>query len=569
MRITLDPLTRLSSGLRITVELKDGYVVSAACSGMAYRGLEQMLLNRSPMDAVYLTQRICGMCSASHATAAAGAIESACEATGSVPRDALIVRNLLNGFEWLRSHLEHLYLGFMPDLADPMYGDALNSSDLGNLLWKELKGRYTAFEGEACHDALLCIKAISRAEGMLGGRSPGSPAIVPGGVTSTPTRGDIYALKECIEAATAIVQKRLLGALSIEEWLESTHDGSGDGAFRYLEGLPMDSLSEEKGWGDLPLFMMFCSRMLAKDTLSLPAHIGLDRLGGYPLDDQLIGFLSYGSFYQDRDGYVPAGDERAGSFVMPAGFTSGGLQLLNAADRLDPGLIVEHVYASFYEYGEGRTSEAPASGKTIPAEKADSIGYDGVKYSFIKAPRYGRVPCETGPLARLINGRESLIVGTMQKLAGHRSAGYPLASVYTRTLARMQETLLLCRMLKGWIDGLDAGGRYCVRVTPGPGSAGRGLIEAPRGALGHWLAVGGDGKVSNYQVVAPTTWNASPKCSELKSGPIELALLGGQTTPSGYLPGSEANPVGLYHIVRSFDPCVSCAVHAIRRRFDG
>jgi methanophenazine hydrogenase, large subunit len=69
--------------------------------------------------------------------------------------------------------------------------------------------------------------------------------------------------------------------------------------------------------------------------------------------------------------------------------------------------------------------------------------------------------------------------------------------------------------------------------------------------------------------VAPTTWNASPMCSELKNGPMELALLGSQTTPSGYLPGSETNPVGLYHVIRSFDPCVSCAVHTVRRRGRG
>ncbi len=568
MRITLDPLTRLSSGLRISVELKDGSVVSAGCSGMAYRGLEQMLLNKSPMDAPYFTQRICGMCSSFHATASASAIESACEATGTVPKDALVIRNVLNGFGWLKSHLEHLYLGFMPDLADPMYGGMLNSSDLGNLLWKELKNRYASLGGEACSDALRCIKSISRAEGILGGRSPGSPVIVPGGVTSRPTRGDIYALKDCVEDIKAIVQKRLLGALSIEEWLESTHDNGGEHAFKYLESLSMDDLSEEKGWGDLPLFMMFCSRMLAKDTLSLPAYIALDMLGGYPLDDQLIGFLSYGSFYQVRDGYAPVEDNQAGSFVLPAGFTPGGLQNINAAaDRLDPGLIVEHVYASFYEYGEGRTSEAPMDEETVPVEKADAIGYDGIKYSFIKAPRYGRVPCETGPLARLINSRENLIVDTMRKLGGYKSAGYPMASVYTRTLARMQEALLLCRMLQGWIDDdLEAGDgiRRCVHVSPKPGSSGRGLIEAPRGALGHWLKVGDDGRISNYQVVAPTTWNASPKCGELKSGPIELALLGCQTTPYGYVPGSEANPVGLYHVVRSFDPCVSCAVHVIR-----
>jgi len=567
VRITIDPATRLSSNFRVSVELKDGSVTSASSSGMAYRGFEQMLLKKDPMDAPYFTQRICGMCSSSHATASVNAIENACEATHLIPKDALLIRNALNGLSWIKNHVEHLYMGFLPDLADPLYGDVLNTSGLGNQLWDELKKRYTAFDGQAYAEALRCIKLIGRAEGILGGRSPASPAIVPGGVTAIPTRGDLSALAECAEGIDAFLQSRLLGVLSTDEWLANTHDGGADGfAFKYIEGLPMVDLSR---WGDLPLYMMFCSRMLAKDTLELPAYIGLDKVGGYSLDDQLIGFLSFGSFYRVRDeaggfkdGYSPMEDERANSFEMPAGFTPGSMQNLDiAADRPDSNLIVEHVYASYYDYGGSKASETPLDGETVPVQKAGDIGYDGARYSFIKAPRYGRVPCEVGPLARLVNAREKLVMDTMRML----NSAYPPASVYTRILARMQETLLLSRMLRGWIGDLDSGRKYYVPVAIRQNRAGSGLIEAPRGALGHWLRVDGGGRISNYQVVAPTTWNASPKCSELKYGPIELALLGGQTTPSGYLPGSEANPVGLYHIIRSFDPCVACAVHLIGR----
>jgi methanophenazine hydrogenase, large subunit len=312
---------------------------------------------------------------------------------------------------------------------------------------------------------------------------------------------------------------------------------------------------------------MFGSRRLAKDKLELPAYIGLDSVGGYAADDQLIGFLSFGAFYRVKDdaggfkdGYSPVEDDKANSYEMPAGFTPGSLQNLGTpADRPDLNLIVEHVAASFYDYSEGKASETPLNGETVPAPA--SIGYDGTRYSFIKAPRYGRVPCEVGPLARLINSREKLLTDTMAML----SPAYPKASVYTRVLARMQEALLVSRMLKGWIGDMDSGRRYCVPVAMAQNRAGSGLMEAPRGALGHWLRVDGGGLISNYQVVAPTTWNASPKCSEQKYGPMELALLGGQTTPSGYLPDSEKNPIGLYHTIRSFDPCVACAVHAIRR----
>ncbi len=579
MRITIDPVTRLSSGLRVTVELTDGAVTGASSSGMIYRGFEQMLAGRAPEDAPYFTQRICGMCSAPHATASVGAIEAAAGAAGLIPKDALLVRNILNGLGWLKGHVEHLYMAFMPDLADPVYGDALNASGLGNSLWQELKERYAVSDGRAYVEALRCVREIGRAEGILGGRSPCSPAIVPGGVTARPTRGDIGALETCLEGIDGFLQKRLLGALSIDDWLAGTHDQDSGFGYDYIEHLPMGDLSASKGWGDLPLFMMFFSRMFARDVLSLPAYIGLDVVGGYPLDDQLIGFLSYGSFYkvrdssgQPRDGYGTVED---GAFEMPAGFTPGGMQnIYLAADRVDPNLIVEHVASSFYDYGESRLSEAPLDGETVPAGKASSIELDGARYSFIKAPRYGRVPCETGPLARQINARESLIIDAMRRLYTRNTGvtNYPMASVYTRTVARMQETLLVSRLLHEWLDDLgaaDSGRKYSVPVSMKPNRAGSGLIEAPRGSLGHWLKVGKDQKISNYQVVAPTTWNASPRCSEQKGGPMELALLGCSTTPSGYLPGSESNPVSIYHVIRSFDPCAACAVHTIKRRDRG
>ena len=85
MRITIDPLTRLSGNFRVTVDLKDGSVTDASSSGMAYRGFEQMLINKDPMDAPYYSQRVCGMCSSSHATASVNAIESCLRGDSSDP----------------------------------------------------------------------------------------------------------------------------------------------------------------------------------------------------------------------------------------------------------------------------------------------------------------------------------------------------------------------------------------------------------------------------------------------------------------------------------------------------
>lgn len=88
---------------------------------------------------------------------------------------------------------------------------------------------------------------------------------------------------------------------------------------------------------------------------------------------------------------------------------------------------------------------------------------------------------------------------------------------------------------------------------PDNGSA-VGLTEAARGALGHWLKVE-QGRIASYQIIAPTTWNFSPRDAQGRPGALERALEGAPVRPG------EQNPVSVQHIVRSFDPCMVCTVH--------
>lgn len=591
VRIEIDPVSRTQGGLRVSVEMKDGSVVDARCSGTTYRGFEQLMLGRDPMDAVYFTQRVCGMCSTPHAIAAAGAVESLAGVTDQIPKDALLVRNIMSGLAWLRSHVENLYLSFLPDLADPIYGDLLKYSDVGTALTKEMAGRfnvpgyassgYTA-PGTAYTDALRFIKLTGEAEAVLGGRSPHSPAIVPGGVTARPSASDIMRLKGYYASIVEFLEKRLTYPLSLGGWLESTHSKQANPDFilNQIKSLPTGNLTREKGWNDMQLFSVFGSRMMSYDFLSMPVYVELDTLGGYPLYDQLIGFLNYGAFYKVRDsngkftdGYTPVDGETAGTFAIPSGFTAGSMQnLFESAGKMDPALVTEQVGSSFFSYAGSEVALAPSAGETAPITKAADIDFSGQKYSFVKAPRYGNVPCETGPMARMINSREPYIMNIMQMLHFSNpkfSSGksYTMTSVYMRVLSRMQECLIIAQMLGDWINDLEAGSdprKYCIQVRPQAGKTGACMIDAPRGALGHWMRLNHDGRIGGYQIVSPTTWNASPRDAETKFGPMELSLIGVKTTPRGNIPGSEGNPISLYHIIRSFDPCVSCAVHTIR-----
>ncbi|MCK6684078.1 MAG: nickel-dependent hydrogenase large subunit [Thermoanaerobaculia bacterium] len=170
------------------------------------------------------------------------------------------------------------------------------------------------------------------------------------------------------------------------------------------------------------------------------------------------------------------------------------------------------------------------------------------KYSWAKAPRYGENPAETGPLAELILARDPLIHDFMA------SEG---PSTLLRQLARILRPAYLIPAAQTWLGESSEDGPYYVNPGPIPDGSGAGLVEASRGALGHWISVKG-GKIDHYQIITPTGWNASPRDTAGMRGPLEEALIG---TP---VEDCE-NPVLAGFVVRSFDPCLVCTVHSIDR----
>ena len=210
---------------------------------------------------------------------------------------------------------------------------------------------------------------------------------------------------------------------------------------------------------------------------------------------------------------------------------------------VDTAQIREYVARSWYTPNSG--NRTPANGVTEPdADKAAA-------YSWIKAPRYQGKVHEVGPLARMwVNG----------------DYRYGISAI-DRIVARALETEKVANAMDGWLNELVPGGSvYTYKATPTTGT-GVGLTEAPRGALGHWARIGSR-KLSTYQIVTPTGWNASPLDDNGLHGAMEQALVG---TPVGDL----QNPIEVLRVVHSFDPCLSCSVHMVRpgnnaevKRFD-
>jgi ferredoxin hydrogenase large subunit/hydrogenase large subunit len=230
--------------------------------------------------------------------------------------------------------------------------------------------------------------------------------------------------------------------------------------------------------------------------------------------------------------------------LLPAGvLLDGKLQPLN------PEAVIEEVASSRYSSGSGLR---PFEGETVPAP--DKAG----AYSWLKAPRYDGHVMEVGPLARVMvgcqDGQSATLKGAVTELlkALDRPPG-DLNSVLGRHAARALECKLIADQCAEWLEALTPDEPTFTDFTVPESGRGYGLTEAARGALGHWLQISGS-KISNYQCVVPTTWNCSPRDDRGVPGAVEQSLVG--------LPIADAqNPIEAARVVRSFDPCLACAVH--------
>lgn len=224
-----------------------------------------------------------------------------------------------------------------------------------------------------------------------------------------------------------------------------------------------------------------------------------------------------------------------GAYPQPGHAFPPGLWRNGTVDPLDTWRVAEDITHSWLD-GPDQPLH-PAKGRTTPGLGED----DG--YTWCKAPRYAGEPVEVGAAAR-------------QCVAGHpliRELALGGTSVHARVVARLLELARVVPLMERWAADLDDGAFQSDFQRP-DAARGAGLTEAARGALGHWLTIDG-GQIANYQIIAPTTWNFSPRDGNAVPGPLEQALAGTPVEPG------EAEPVAVQHVVRSFDPCMVCTVH--------
>lgn len=375
-------------------------------------------------------------------------------------------------------------------------------------MFEEAVRRYEPFKGDTAIEVIRETKHLIEIIAILGGQWPHSSFVVPGGIVSIPTVADLLQCQLLLRQFRHWYERRVLGC-AIERWLDVRNAGELDA---WLEE------REAHYTSDLGFFIRFAQA------------IGLDKVGrGHGA------FLSYGSF--DLPAETRAGAPTAGARLIPAGFARG-LQV----HAFDQSKVAEHVAHSWYvDYDGGRH---PFDGETQPW----GPGVPQQKYSWGKAPRYDGLAAETGPLAEMIIAGNPLYIGLI-------SRGGP--SAFVRQLARLTRPCTLIPAMEKWLGEASKGGKYY--ASPGEiiDGEGFGLMEVTRGALGHWVRVQ-DGTIRHYQIITPTAWNASPRDRNGVRGPMEEALVGACIS-------DVSNPVELGHIVRSFDPCLVCTVHTVRR----
>ncbi len=555
-RIVIDPITRIEGHLRVEAEIKDGKVVNAYCSSTMVRGMEKIVENRDPRDVWAFVQRTCGVCTTVHAIASIRSVENALGIV--IPPNAELARNIITTSQAMQDHVIHFYhlhaLDWV-DITQVLSADPKATSELAQSISKwhnsspgyfsDVKARIKKFvdsgqlgifaKGYWGHSAmklpaevnLLAVahylealewqKEIIKIHTILGGKNP-HPHFLVGGMASAINVSDA-------------------GGLNIER-------------LAYVSKLLKDAHK-------------FINEVYIPDLLAIASfYKDWGAIGGNKFNN----YLSFGDLPTGNYGDID-------TYKWPQGvILNGDLSKVHPVDLEKTNEIQEFINKSWYDYPEGKDSGLH------PWEGETEINYTGPKppfehldvdkeYSFIKTPRWQGKPMEVGPLSRMLVGYVKGIpeykevvdyaLTTLDVPVG------ALLSTLGRTAARGLESKLLADWGLEFFDQLinnikngDTRMASTEKWDPStwPAEAkGVGYMEAPRGALAHWIKIK-DKKTEKYQMVVPTTWNAGPRDPKGQMSAYESALI---DTPVA----DPDNPVEILRTIHSFDPCLACAVH--------
>jgi Ni,Fe-hydrogenase I large subunit len=511
--LDISPVGRVEGDLDVRVDIADGVVVNAWTSAELFRGFEIILRDKDPQAGLVVTPRACGICGASHLTCAAWALDTAWET--EVPRNAILARNLGQLAESLQSLPRHHYGLFMIDMCNKKYQKSAH--------YPEAVKRWSPFTGTTYEIGITASGKPVEIYALLGGQWPHSSYMVPGGVMCSPTLTDVTRSWSILEYFRKTWIEPVWLGCSIERYEEIR---------TYRDFLAWLDEKPEHAASDLGLMWRMAT------------EVGLDKYG------RGIGkFLSWGYLPHEDRYQKPTIRRRNAAVTMPSGVYDGSTDSHRLMDQEEAREDVAHAW-----YDEVAGPRHPFQRTTVPTNK-NKQNFDG-KYSWATAVTHAdHGHLEAGPLAReLIYGgdhmdswqyHDGLVLDMYRNMGG--------ASVLLRHFARMHEFKAIYRNMERCLRELKLNEPFYIKPKERDGQ-GWGATEAIRGALCHWIDIK-DGKIKNYQIVAPTTWNVGPRTGTGQRGPIEEALIGAPIA-------DPRDPVEVGHVARSYDSCLVCTVHA-------
>lgn len=539
-KVVIDPITRIEGHLRAEVEVdEEGIVQEAYVSGQLFRGIEIILKGRDPRDAGLMAARICGVCTNVHFRAAISSVEDAYKI--ELPKNAEIIRDLMAMALFIQDHVVHFYhlhsLDFV-DVTSALKADAkLASKEAHKYSDKPFRNSHSHYEAVLAKlqnfvkagklgpfsngywghkdyrltpeqnlvlishylEALKFQASISKAVAIFGAKTPHPQTIVVGGVTSV---------------ADMLNPQRLNDYLFVIKEAKDFIDRAYLPDMKLIAGAYRDEIKA-----------------------------GAGRANG--------NFLCVGGYEFEKDQRL---------------FCNGviyGHDFKNI-EEFDESKITEEVDRSWYS-GDAKDNEVCYTDLnedgSLKTEKNDD------KYSWVKAPRYDGKTMESGPLARVLvsysKGNKLIKSFVDEFLESTDLELIDLSSTVGRNCARAIETSYVCEYIFKLVSRLiqnvkyydtDTWSRYDFNELE-KNTKGRAFFEVPRGVLSHFVNIK-DSKIENFSVIAPTTWNATPKDLDGHRGAYEEALIGIKIEDT-------SKPLEVLRVLHSFDPCLACAVHII------
>ncbi len=551
--IFIEPVTRIEGhlGVKVDIDTDQRRVVDAHSTGVMFRGFEEIMKGRDPPDAIWLVQRICGVCPTPHAIASAEALDMALKV--SPPPMAVLLRNLADAFEIVYDHSLHWFQLAGPDYSEAMVKERYPSwfakaqdfkAEHGGIhgfpTIAEIMGAMVPISGSLWLEAINHQRTAKECLTMIAGKYPHLATVIPGGITYTPSLGRVQEL-----------------------------------VFKYLELVP---------WVKKLFY-------LAEDFLSFIEAMGYEKVGERPAN-----LISYGAADNPEvyDAKYENMDDWGRAREVTPGVVLDGKLVTNKLTEVHLG-IQEYISHSFYEEWDGaEVAEDPLGNQVSPRHpwnketkpRPKELDWEE-RYSWVTSPRWihkGKAHVvETGPLARMwttaasrkVEGStgtslkfslpKTNIVGLNPALNDAMDLEWSIpkvVNVVERLRARIFYLAYLAHVafseLLNVLAYVKDGKTEVFREFERPDwSLGVGFTEAGRGALGHWVVVK-EGKIHRYQVVTPSNINASPRDGDGRMGPYEEALTGTPIVEEG--PADSWDGVDIMRVIRSMDPCLACGV---------